>query len=292
MTEMWSERIKEGVTSALLLDVENMVFGLRDAGYPQPRDAALELTYKVILELRKHKSPPLIGRAYGDWTIQALDAAAKRLRTLGIEPQFVFTVRGRNSADIKLAIEAVDTVHTRPEVGLFIIAGGDRDYMPLVAFLRERGKDLLLVAPRSSVSDDLLNLVGEESFIDAGEVLGPPAPKEVVPVANGLKSAAVADRPLEERCLLLFLELQRRYRNKELWLAPMLRDELPDAFPDLSHGERRDLVNRLQELGWIRTDKRPDPLRQREFTIVVVEEGHPEVKLLAKESAEPTANSV
>jgi hypothetical protein len=156
---------------ALFVDFENIYLAFRDL-VAKP----LEMTIHVLTRLRdnlQHEQAVsmVMGRAYASWEYGAARDALSHLSLLGIVPQYVLSRPQKSSADLKLSIDLMEVLLTRSDITSFVIAGGDRDYMPIVEKIKERAKNIIIVSPGQATSGDLIALVGEECFIDATEML-------------------------------------------------------------------------------------------------------------------------
>ncbi|HEX04933.1 MAG TPA: NYN domain-containing protein, partial [Bacteroidetes bacterium] len=139
-------------TSCLLIDYENLAISLKEI------DGFQSLDLSPILAVAKSRSPN--GRldvvhAYADWRHFSHDANA--LVRLGVKtvqaPSFRY--QGKNATDIHMAVEATDLLHLHPELQVYFLASGDSDFTPLVQLLRSRGKQVIGIGIKGSVSRQL-----------------------------------------------------------------------------------------------------------------------------------------
>ncbi len=169
-------------TIAVLIDYENLALGTgkRDRrGHQKPGPAP---DVKKILERLVDKGRIVAKRAYCDW--QRFDDAVAPLHELGIElieiPDRAYT--GKNSADIRLAVDAVEMCLTKNHIDTFAILSGDSDFSPLVSKLREFNKTVIGVGMREATSTLLTEVCDEfifyEDIVSAG---GIPAYEDKVP---------------------------------------------------------------------------------------------------------------
>ncbi len=144
---------------AVFADFENVAIGAKDAKFD---------TFKieVVLQRLLDKGSVIIKRAYADWT--RYSSSRKPLHEHGFELIEVPHVSygGKNSADIKLVVDAIDLCHTKPHVQVFAIISGDSDFSPLVAKLRENGRFVIGVGVRESTSGLLVESCDEFIFYD------------------------------------------------------------------------------------------------------------------------------
>jgi uncharacterized LabA/DUF88 family protein len=145
---------------ALFIDFENLVTrtGL-DAG-----SFELQPALDVLLE----KGKVVYRRAYADWTRFA--EAAKRLHDHGVEMIDVppSTRAGKNGADVRLVIDALELAYLREHIDTFVIASGDSDFVPLAAKLRENDRTVIGMAVRESTSPLFVKACDEFVYLRAG----------------------------------------------------------------------------------------------------------------------------
>ena len=144
---------------ALFLDFENLALGVRDAKYEQ-------FEIGLILDRLLEKGKVLVKRAYGNWIRhkqyrRALHEAAIELIEI---PERRYS--GKNSADIRLVVDAMDLCYGKDHVDTFVIASGDSDFSPLVSKLRENGKLVLGVGVKNSTSQLLVDNCDEFIFYE------------------------------------------------------------------------------------------------------------------------------
>ncbi len=134
-----------------------------------------------------------IRKAYGDWHRYA--DHRMDLVNHGIEmiEQTSMTNAGKNGADIKMTVDALDVAFRHPEIKIFAIASGDSDFVPLVLKLREYGKTVLVVSSRSLASKVIQENC--DQFIASETVIG----KETVIETNIDKAVKLFKRVLEIR---------------------------------------------------------------------------------------------
>ncbi len=144
---------------AIFCDFENVAIGVRDAKYEQ-FDVAL------VLERLLDKGKIVVKKAYADWeryksSRRALHEAAFEL----IEIPHV-SYSGKNSADIRLVVDALDLCYTKAHVDVFCIVSGDSDFSPLVSKLRENNKKVIGLGVKNSSSDLLIENCDEFIYYD------------------------------------------------------------------------------------------------------------------------------
>ncbi len=144
---------------ALFCDFENIALGVREAKYPQ-------FDISRVLERLLLKGSIVVRKAYCDWE------RYKEFKSVMHEAAFELIeiphVRqsGKNSADIRLVVDALDLCYTKAHVDSFVIISGDSDFSPLVAKLRENNKLVIGVGVKKSTSDLLMAACDEFIYYD------------------------------------------------------------------------------------------------------------------------------
>ena len=144
---------------ALFCDFENVALGVRDAKYDK-------FDMDKVLERLLLKGSIVVKKAYCDWERYkefkgGMHEAAFEL----IEIPHV-RMSGKNSADIRMVVDALDLCYTKAHVDTFVIISGDSDFSPLVSKLRENNKLVIGVGVRNSTSDLLIANCDEFIFYD------------------------------------------------------------------------------------------------------------------------------
>jgi len=144
---------------ALFCDFENIALGVRDAKY-----AAFDI--QKVLERLLLKGNIVVKKAYCDWD-RYKDFKAP-MHEAAFELIEIPHVRqsGKNSADIRMVVDALDLCYTKSHVDTFVIISGDSDFSPLVSKLRENNKIVIGVGVKSSTSDLLIANCDEFIFYD------------------------------------------------------------------------------------------------------------------------------
>jgi uncharacterized protein (TIGR00288 family) len=144
---------------ALFMDFENLALGIRDAKLK---------TFDInkVLERLVEKGKIIFKKAYADWS--SYRQYKRPLHEAGIElidiPQRGYS--GKNSADIKMVVDAMDLCYSKEHINFFVIASGDSDFAPLVSKLKENDKTVIGVGLRKSTSDLLSSNCDEFIFYD------------------------------------------------------------------------------------------------------------------------------
>jgi uncharacterized protein (TIGR00288 family) len=170
-------------TMAVFLDLENIALGARDANYP-PFDI------RKVIERLLLKGHIVVKKAYCDF--DRYKDFKRGLHEAAFELIEIPHVRqsGKNSADIRMVVDALDLCYTKGHVDTFVIISGDSDFSPLVSKLRENAKTVIGVGVKNSTSD--LFLTNCDEFLYYDDLVRP------APSANrrgGRSSAGAAGGP-------------------------------------------------------------------------------------------------
>ena len=144
---------------ALFCDFENIALGVRDARYAQ-------FDINRVLERLLAKGSIVVKKAYCDWERYREFKAG--MHQAGFELIEIPHVKqsGKNSADIRMVVDALDLCYTKPHVDSFVIISGDSDFSPLVSKLRENNKGVIGVGVKNSTSDLLIANCDEFIYYD------------------------------------------------------------------------------------------------------------------------------
>jgi len=144
---------------ALFCDFENVALGVRDAKY-----AAFNI--QKVLERLLLKGNIVVKKAYCDWDRYKEFKAAMHEATFELIEIPHVRQSGKNSADIRMVVDALDLCYTKSHVDTFVIISGDSDFSPLVSKLRENNKLVIGVGVKQSTSDLLTANCDEFIFYD------------------------------------------------------------------------------------------------------------------------------
>lgn len=144
---------------AVFCDFENVALGVRDAKYEK-------FDIKPVLERLLLKGSIVVKKAYCDW--DRYKGFKDTMHEANFELIEIPHVRqsGKNSADIRLVVDALDLCYTKSHVNTFVIISGDSDFSPLVSKLRENAKQVIGVGVKQSTSDLLIANCDEFIFYD------------------------------------------------------------------------------------------------------------------------------
>jgi uncharacterized protein (TIGR00288 family) len=258
-------------TLAVFIDFENLALGFKGK-----RDRRFEI--QKVLERLVEKGKLIVKKAYADWTDYA--EYKKGLHEAAIElieiPKRAMT--GKNSADIRLCVDAIDLCYSKEHIDTFVVVSGDSDFSPLVSKLKENGKRVIGLGMKESSSNLLVNNCDEFIYYeDLERPLGiPPKIEQDLP-----------EKKKEAFQLLVDSVVALVRENKEVLWSSMVKETMKRKKPSFNesyHGYRTfsDLLEDAEKAGIIqlRTDTRSG-------TYVIVGFGKDQKKEAAEEMKEP-----
>jgi len=144
---------------AVFCDFENIALGVAEAKYEK-------FAIRLVLEKLLVKGSIVVKKAYCDW--ERYKSFKAPMHEAAFELIEIPHVRqsGKNSADIRMVVDALDLCYTKPHVDTFVIVSGDSDFSPLVSKLRENNKTVIGIGVRASTSDLLVRNCDEFIFYD------------------------------------------------------------------------------------------------------------------------------
>ncbi len=151
--------IATDATMAVYLDLENIALGAKDANYPS-------FEIQKVLERLLLKGHIVVKKAYCDF--ERYKEFKRGLHEAAFELIEIPHVRqsGKNSADIRMVVDALDLCYTKGHVDTFVIISGDSDFSPLVSKLRENAKTVIGMGVKNSTSDLFINNCDEFIYYD------------------------------------------------------------------------------------------------------------------------------
>ncbi|MBC8010618.1 MAG: NYN domain-containing protein [Burkholderiales bacterium] len=177
-------------TLAVFLDLENIALGAQDARFPQ-------FDIGKVFERLLLKGNIVVKKAYCDF--ERYKDFKRPLHEAAFELIEIPHVRqsGKNSADIRMVVDALDLCYTNEHVDAFAIISGDSDFSPLVSKLRENGKAVIGVGVKNSTSDLFISNCDEFIYYDdlvrAESAKAKPRAKGEAGAAHAPKNAAGAE---------------------------------------------------------------------------------------------------
>jgi len=190
-------QVAETVNMALFCDFENIALGAREAEYPK-------FDISKVLERLLLKGNIVVKKAYCDWERYKDFKPPMHEASFELIEIPHLRLSGKNSADIRMVVDALDLCYTKEHVDTFVIISGDSDFSPLVSKLRENNKTVIGVGVKKSTSDLLMANCDEFLFYD--DLVRPKEKKQKrrkttaakKPTAKGKKPSLPADERKHE----------------------------------------------------------------------------------------------
>jgi uncharacterized protein (TIGR00288 family) len=144
---------------ALFCDFENIALGVRDSKYA-------DFDMRLVVQKLLVKGSIVVKKAYCDW--ERYKGYKSAMHEAAFELIEIPHVRqsGKNSADIRMVVDALDLCYTKAHIDTFVIISGDSDFSPLVSKLRENAKTVIGVGVKNSTSDLLIGNCDEFIYYD------------------------------------------------------------------------------------------------------------------------------
>lgn len=175
---------------ALFCDFENVALGVRDSKYA-------DFDMRLVVQKLLVKGSIVVKKAYCDW--ERYKGYKTAMHEAAFELIEIPHVRqsGKNSADIRMVVDALDLCYTKEHIDTFVIISGDSDFSPLVSKLRENAKTVIGVGVKNSTSDLLISNCDEFIYYDDLVRELPTARRESKPARRA--PAAKAAKPGKDR---------------------------------------------------------------------------------------------
>ena len=203
---------------ALLIDFDNVALGARDARQ--------RFDINFLMQRLLEKGKILVKKAYADWHyykeyMSPLHEAAIELIEIPMP-----RISGKNSADIKLVVDAMELCYSKDHIDTFVIVSGDSDFSPLVSKLRENNKRVIGVGVKNSSSHLLINNCDEFIFYD-----------NIYRDAVGQPKRAVGNVPADKREMFEFLVSTVEsllQESRGVLYSSLIKDTMTRKMPDFS----------------------------------------------------------
>lgn len=206
---------------ALFIDFENIAIGVRDAHYRK-------FNVNLVLERLLDKGKLLSKKAYADWSRYSDYKRAFHESAIELIEVPQKSVGGKNSADIRLVVDAMDMSFQKEHIDCFVVCSGDSDFSPLVSKLKENNKYVIGLGVKNSTSDLLIENCDEFIFYE-----------DIVRVQERARPAITKNLPVKlQDCFGLLsdsvLALQRE--NKEILWGSMVKETMKRKKPSFNEG--------------------------------------------------------
>ena len=236
---------------AVFIDFENLAIGVR---HMQAGRFQIPLVLKRLLE----KGRIVYKRAYCDW--RNYEESVREFHTQGIElidiPQSKMS--GKNSADIRMVVDALDLCYSKQHIDMFALISGDSDFSPLVSKLKENNKRVIGCGVKSSTSDLLIGNCDEFIYYDDLIRVAKKTQLTEVRAKVGTGPATKEEKKQEavDRVMEVLHSVEQDY--DPLW-GSLLKQAIRRVFPGFSEGyygydSFSDMLEDIENLGLIDLD--------------------------------------
>jgi uncharacterized protein (TIGR00288 family) len=246
-------------TMAVYLDLENIALGALDANYPT-------FNIQKVLERLLLKGHIVVKKAYCDF--DRYKAFKRDLHEAAFELIEIPHLRqsGKNSADIRMVVDALDLCYTKGHVDTFVIISGDSDFSPLVSKLRENAKKVIGVGVKNSTSDLFIGNCDEFIYYDDLVRAEPSrARRRTTTIATATKPAEDQNKgPSLEKAFDLVVETleaitQEREADEPIW-GSMIKQTIKrrnPGFNERAYGFRsfNDMLLEAQKRGLLKLEE-------------------------------------
>ncbi len=202
---------------ALFIDLDNVVIGLRDTGHAK-------FDVKLLISRLLEKGKIVIKKAYADWSRYAEYKRAFHESAFELVEIPQHRISGKNSADIRMVVDAMDLASNKEHITTFVIGSGDSDFSPLVSKLKENNKQVLGFGVKGSTSELLIDNCDE--FLYYEDLV---REKVKVPMMAG-----VSEKAAEAFSLLVDSILALKRENKEVLWGSMVKQTMQRKNPSFN----------------------------------------------------------
>lgn len=283
--------------AALFIDFENVYYFLKNQVVTE--EDPVEIAYNLIRQLRNHLRDELqletiVMKAYADFD-RIPEQVQRPLYLIGVDTRNVLSTDHKNAADMRLCIDAMETLYVRPNIDTFILMAGDRDYIPLTKHLQENAKEVKSCSFEENASGDLLQVIGKQHFLAANTLIpdvklkprepekpsGPPVipvDQELTlqsPVSDASRFSPINVNLDDEESLCLEIMLERFGDKHEIWFSPFLRAYAEEVH-QLADYERKAIISSLEMKGVLAVERRKgNPF---DYSVIILNYNHPMVQ--------------
>ncbi len=207
---------------ALFCDLENVALGVRDSDIKK-------FNINLVLERLVEKGKIIVKKAYADW--ESYRDFKREFHEAGIElidiPKRRYS--GKNSADIKMVVDAMDVSHAKEHIDTFVVLTGDSDFTPLVTKLKENNKIVIGVGVKNSSANLLIDNCDEFIFYEDVWRDSQKAPRLE-------KVTGVSDKNAEAFALMVDSIKALQRENKDVLWGSMVKQTMQRKRPSFSEG--------------------------------------------------------
>ncbi len=245
--------MQDGSQLAVFIDFENIALGIQHT--------RRKFEIMKVLDRLLEKGKITVKKSYADWTRFAEYKHSFHEAAIELIEIPKRSAAGKNSADIRLVVDAIDLCYSKQNIDTFVIVSGDSDFSPLVSKLKENGRTVIGLGMKDSTSELLRDNCDE--FIYYEDIERSPIEPPVLP-------DNVPDKKKEAIQHLIDAIVALKRENKEVLYSSMLKDTMKrkkPQFDEAYHGYRTfsDLLEDAERLGIVKLNTDP-----RSGTYVVV----------------------
>jgi uncharacterized protein (TIGR00288 family) len=226
---------------AVFIDLENLAIGFQN-------QRKIKFDIQKVLERLVEKGKLIVKKAYADWSRYPLYTAPFHEAAIELIEIPKRAQTGKNSADIRLVVDAIDLAWSKPHVDTFVIVSGDSDFSPLVSKLKENGKHVIGLGMKGSTSDLLRDNCDEFIYYEDLE-RQEQTDQQLATDMNSYLPANLPERQREVFSLFIEACYALRRENHEQLYASMIKDTMKRKKPsfDESYYGYRSFTHLLEE---------------------------------------------
>ncbi len=289
--------------AAVFIDYANLHDAIIDRTNQSDAHGTIVELVKALRTRSGHQSKPQIvsATAYADFNEFAEEAGSVQqlLYLHGIEPRFVSCTIQPTAAEVQLSADAIDLLHSRPDIGTFVFISGDRPFLPLIHAVQRYGRDVRLILFAEDQAEELLpslssialsvsDLIPRSSHrLTSSNRAGSPEPAQngnghsAIPIGGGRPSRT--HQSITNTLCIEALQLIEDYFGQydEIYLTPLLRKMSEELGSDAY--DPKSIISELEEAGAVWLEKRRG--FPHDYTVLLLDEEHPDVQeVLGKSS--------
>ncbi len=226
---------------AVFIDLENLAMGFQN-------QRKIRFEVQKVLERLVEKGKLIVKKAYADWSRYPSYTAPFHEAAIELIEIPKRSQTGKNSADIRLVVDAIDLAWSKPHVDTFVIVSGDSDFSPLVSKLKENGKHVIGLGMKGSTSDLLRDNCDEFIYYEDLE-RQEQNEQQLATDLNSYLPPNLPERHRELFSLLIEACIALRRENHEVLYASMIKDTMKRKKPsfDESYYGYRSLTHVLED---------------------------------------------
>ena len=226
---------------AVFIDLENLAMGFQS-------QRKIKFDVQKVLERLVEKGKLIVKKSYADWSRYPNYTAPFHESAIELIEIPKRSQTGKNSADIRLVVDAMDLAWSKPHVDTFVIVSGDSDFSPLVSKLKENGKHVIGLGMKGSTSDLLRDNCDEFIYYEDLERQEQNEQQLAIDL-NAYLPANLSEKQREVFSLLMEACSALRRENHEVLYASMIKDTMKRKMPsfDESYFGYRSFTHLLED---------------------------------------------